>query len=67
MGYSKASEQLQSSARPICNFRAMTRMGSEPATIHIAACWSSLHYTLRHGGCGTYSSIRRQKNKQNPP
>ena len=35
--YSKAPEQPQSSARPICHSHAMTRMGREPATICIAA------------------------------
>ena len=37
VGYSKASEQPQSSRRPICHFHAMTRTGCEPATIRIAA------------------------------
>ena len=37
VGYSKAPEQLQSSARPICHSHAMTSTGREPATIHIAA------------------------------
>ena len=37
VGYSKAPEQLQSSARPICHSHAMTRTGREPATIRIAA------------------------------
>ena len=37
MGYSKALEQPQSSARPICHSPAMTRTGREPATICIAA------------------------------
>ena len=36
-GYSKAPEQPQSSARPICHSHAMTRTGREPATIRIAA------------------------------
>ena len=36
VGYSKAPEQPQSSARPICHSHAMTRTGREPATIHIA-------------------------------
>ena len=35
--YSKAPEQPQSSARPICHSHAMTRSGREPATIRIAA------------------------------
>ena len=34
VGYSKAPEQLQSSARP--NFHAISNMGREPATIPIA-------------------------------
>ena len=37
MGYSKAPEQTQSSARPICHSHAMTRTGREPATISTAA------------------------------
>ena len=37
VGYSKAPEQPQSSARPICHYHAMARMGREPATIRIAA------------------------------
>ena len=37
MGYSKAPEQPQSSARPICHSHTMTRTGREPATIRIAA------------------------------
>ena len=37
VGYSKAPEQPQSSARPICYSHAMTRTGREPTTIRIAA------------------------------
>ena len=37
VGYSKAPEQPQSSARPICHSHAMTRTGREPATIRTAA------------------------------
>ena len=37
VGYSKAPEQPQSSARPICHSHAMKRTGHEPATFHIAA------------------------------
>ena len=37
MVYSKAPEQPQSSARPMCHSHAMTRTGREPATIRIAA------------------------------
>ena len=37
VGYSKAPEQPQSSARPICHSHAMTRTGREPATLRIAA------------------------------
>ena len=48
MGYSKAPEQPQSSARPICHSHAMTRTGREPATIRTAAYRSSPRYTVRH-------------------
>ena len=37
VGYSKAPEQPQSSARPICHSHTMTRTGREPTTIRIAA------------------------------
>ena len=37
VGYSKAPEHPQSSARPICHSHSMTRTGREPATIRIAA------------------------------
>ena len=37
VGYSKAPEQPQSRARPICHSHAMTNTGREPATICIAA------------------------------
>ena len=37
VGYSKAPEQPQRSARRICHSHTMTRTGREPATIHIAA------------------------------
>ena len=37
VGYSKALEQPQSSARPICHSHAMMSTGLEPATIPIAA------------------------------
>ena len=37
MGYSKAPEQPQCSARPIYHSHAVTRTGREPATIRIAA------------------------------
>ena len=49
VGYSKAPEQLQSSARPICHSHAMTRTGREPAAIRIAAYRSSRRYALRNG------------------
>ena len=49
VGYSKVPEQPQSSARPICHSHTMTSTGHEPATIHIAACRSSLRYALCHG------------------
>ena len=58
VGYSKAPEQPQDSARPICHSQAMTRTGREPATIRIAAYNRSLpSYALRHG--------RRQKDEGN--
>ena len=37
VGYSKAPEQPQSSARPICHSQAIMSTGREPATIRIAA------------------------------
>ena len=37
VGYSKAPEQPQSSARPICHSHTMTSTRREPATIRIAA------------------------------
>ena len=37
VGYSKAPEHPQSSARPTCHSHAMTSTGREPATISIAA------------------------------
>ena len=49
VGYSKAPEQPQSSARPICHSHTMANTGREPATIHIAAYGSSPRYALRHG------------------
>ena len=59
VGYSKAPEQPQSSARPICHSHTMTRTGREPATIRIAAYRSSPSYALRHGRllnwCVTYT------------
>ena len=38
VGYFKAPEQPQSSARPICHSHAMTRTGHEPATMRINCC-----------------------------
>ena len=49
VGYSKAPEQPQSSARPVCHSHTMTSTGREPATIRIAAYRSSPRYALRHG------------------
>ena len=37
VGYSKAPEKPQSSARPICHSHTMSRTGCEPATIRTAA------------------------------
>ena len=51
MGYSKAPEQLQSSARPICHSHTMASTGHEPATIRIAAYRSLPCYALRHCFC----------------
>ena len=48
VGYSKAPEQPQSSARPMCHSHTMTNMGRDPATIRIAAYRSSPRYALRH-------------------
>ena len=49
VGYSKAPEQPQSSARPMCQSHTMTNMGREPATICIAAYRSSPRYALLQG------------------
>ena len=53
MGYSKAPEQPQSSARPICHSHAMTRTGREPATIHTAAYGArrATHYAMGNYYC----------------
>ena len=45
VGYAKAPEQPQSSARPTCHSHTMMSMGREPATIRIAAYRSSPHCT----------------------
>ena len=55
VGYSKAPEQPQSSARPICHSHAMARTGREPATIRIAALELA---ALRHG---RHRSIHHKK------
>ena len=49
VGYSKAPEQPQSSARPICHSHTMTSTGCEPVAIRIAAYRSSPRYALHHG------------------
>ena len=49
VGYSKAPEQPQNSARHICHSLTMMSSGREPATICIAAYRGSLHYALCHG------------------
>ena len=49
VGYYKAPEQLQSSARPICHSHTLTSSGREPATIRVAAYSRSPRYTLCHG------------------
>ena len=60
MGYSKAPEQPQSSARPICHSHTMTRKGREPATIRITAYRSSLRYALRHGRRHSWTKLHRK-------
>ena len=48
VGYSKAPEQPQSSARHMCHSHTMMNMGREPATICIAAyigARRATHYT----------------------
>ena len=47
--YSKAPEQPQSCARPICHSHTMTSTGRELATIRIAAYRRLPRYALRHG------------------
>ena len=44
VGYSKAPEQPQSSARPICHSHAMTRTGREPTTIRTTYCYYYYYY-----------------------
>ena len=48
VGYPKAPEQSQSSARPICQSHTMTSTGHKPATISIGAYWSLPRYALCH-------------------
>ena len=67
VGYSKAPEQPQSSARPICHSHAMTRTGREPATIRTAAyIWSSPRYALRHEICNNYGQHSSLLNSSPP-
>ena len=47
--YSKAPEQPQSSARPMCQSHTIMSTGFEPATIRITTYRSALRYALRHG------------------
>ena len=49
MGYSKAPEQPQISARPMCHSHTMMSIGRDPATICIATYRSSPHYVPHHG------------------
>ena len=49
VGYSKAPEPPQSSARPMYHSHTMTNTGREPATIRIAVYRSSPRYALLHG------------------
>ena len=46
VGYSKAPQQPQGSARPICHSYTMTSTGREPATICIAAYRSLPHCAI---------------------
>ena len=48
VGYSKAPEQPQSSARPICHSHAMTNTGANQ-TPYALLHRSLLRYALRHG------------------
>ena len=48
VGYSKAPEQPQSCAGPMCHSHTMTSPGREPATIRIAIYRSSPRYAWRH-------------------
>ena len=57
VGYSKAPEQSQSSARPICQSRTMRSTGREPATIRIAAYSSSPHYATGEHEAGRKQSV----------
>ena len=59
VGYSKAPEQPQSSARPMCHSHTMTNTGREPATIRIAAYRSSPRYALRHGRNNSVNKCRK--------
>ena len=49
VGYSKAPEHPQSSARPICHSHAMTRTGCEPYAPYTLLHRSSPRYALHHG------------------
>ena len=51
VGYSKAPEEPQSSARPVCHSHTVMSPGREPATTRIAIYRSSLRYALRHRMC----------------
>ena len=53
VGYSKAPEQPQSSARPICQSHAMTSTGREPALLHIGARRTT-HYATGEGRLGKW-------------
>ena len=57
VGYSKAPEQPQSSARPICHSHITRSTGREPATIRIAAYRSSPHYARDDDGDDAKSTV----------
>ena len=63
MGYSKAPEQPQSSARPMCHSHTMTNTGREPATIrmlHIGARRAT-HYAMGDDSIQNRSTFNKPK------
>ena len=62
VGYSKAPEQPQTSARPLCQSHTITSTGCEPATIGIAAYRSSPRCVFAN----TKSDVLRQVKRKAP-